>query len=332
MHTEATATPRRPRTRAVVVAGTILLAVIAVRLLGTEQADLPTRVSDFLTLTFSVLVESLPFVILGILLSIAIQVWLPAGIIERVLPRNAFARRACISLLGMFFPVCECGNVPLARGLMMRGFTPAESLTFVMAAPILNPIVIVTTHQAFGWSGGILVWRLVGGFVLANLVGWIFSRRPLPQNMLTPQFAAACEADTHGGTRIARSLSQFRSETAAVIPALIVGCALAGAVQVFFPREILAQVGQDPFLSIAVMMLLAVVVSICSTVDAFFALSFSAMFLPGALVAFLVLGPVIDIKMIALLRSTYTSRVLAMLCIIAVLFVGALGLVANLVG
>lgn len=327
------ATSRRALSKTAVFAGVILLTLVAIRFLSTEQTELPTRISDFFTLTFSVLVESLPFVILGVLISIAVQVWLPAGVIERLLPQNAIGRRACISLLGMLVPVCECGNVPLARGLIMRGFTPAESITFVIAAPILNPIVIVTTHQAFGWDGGILAWRLIGGFVLANLAGWFFSRRPIRDDMLTARFVATCEAEQHDeGTRVSRSLTQFRTETAAVMPALVLGCALAGAVQVFVPRDLLTSVGKDPLLSVAAMMFLAVIVSICSSVDAFFALSFSATFLPGALVAFLVLGPVIDIKMLALLRSTYRTRVLVQLSIIAVLFVGILGVAVNILG
>src|SRR5690606_24002991 len=115
---------------------------------------LPDRAQDGLTLSLSVLIEALPWVILGVVLSIVVQVWLPSDAVQRWLPRTAWARRAVLSLLGMFIPVCECGNVPFARGLMMRGLAPAEALTFLVAAPIVNPIVILTTHAAFGWDGG----------------------------------------------------------------------------------------------------------------------------------------------------------------------------------
>src|SRR5690606_5300768 len=92
----------------------------------------------------------------------------------------------------VLLPVCECGNVPLARGLIMRGLSPAESMTFLLAAPILNPVTIITTYQAFGWDDGILVSRIVGGFVIANLIGWLFSRHPAQSDLLTPRFQAAC--------------------------------------------------------------------------------------------------------------------------------------------
>ena len=132
---------------------------------------LPERLQDGLTLAVSVLIESLPFVMLGVVLAVVIQVWVPPGAIERWLPRRAWARRAVLSLLGILVPVCECGNVPFARGLLMRGFSVPETMTFLIAAPIVNPIVIITTHQAFGFSDGILVARILGGYAIANLIG-----------------------------------------------------------------------------------------------------------------------------------------------------------------
>lgn len=143
---------------------------------------------DAVTLAISVIIESLPFVFLGIVLSIVVQVWLPPQLLLRRLPRNPVLRRATLSLLGVLLPVCECGNLPLARGLMSRGLSVSDSMTFLLAAPILNPVTIITTYQAFGWSDGILASRILGGFVVANLIGWLYSRNPRPESMLTRQF------------------------------------------------------------------------------------------------------------------------------------------------
>ncbi|WFR67948.1 permease [Curtobacterium flaccumfaciens] len=195
-----TTTPRAAlRSRALTGPGLVLLAVVVllgIRLLSPAvgAAGLPSVVQDFLTLAISVVVESLPFVVLGIVLSIVVEVWVPVGALERVLPQRPMPRRAVISLIGMLFPVCECGNVPLARGLMLRGFTPAEAVTFLVAAPILNPLVIVSTAQAFGWSGWVLPVRIVGGFVIANLVGWIVAAHRRPADLLLPAFEARCRA------------------------------------------------------------------------------------------------------------------------------------------
>jgi uncharacterized membrane protein YraQ (UPF0718 family) len=294
-------------------------------------ASLPTRAQDGLTLAISVLIESLPFVVLGVLLSIVVQVWVPPGVLERWMPRRAWARRAVMSLLGIFIPVCECGNVPFARGLLMRGFSVPETMTFLIAAPIVNPIVIITTHQAFGWSDGILVARIVGGYLIANLIGWLYSRHPDPDALLTERFREACELVVHeSGGRGRRSLAQFVVELRAVMPALVIGSALAGAVQVLVPREALLAIGSNPALSIVAMIALAMIVSICSNVDAFFALSFASTFTPGSIVAFLLVGPLVDIKMLALMRTTFVTRALAGIVIVVILSAFVIGTVVNL--
>ena len=293
-------------------------------------ASLPTRAQDGLTLALSVLIEALPFVVLGVLLSIVVQVWLPADVIHRWLPRRAWARRAVLSLLGMLIPVCECGNVPFARGLMMRGLAPAEALTFLIAAPIVNPIVILTTHAAFGWDGGILVARLVGGYLIANLIGWIYSRHPSPDSLLTQRFVDTCERVTHEpGTPVRRSLTQLLVQLRAAMPAPVIGSPLAGAVQVLIPRDVLLTIGANPVLSIVAMMMLAIVVAICSNVDAFFALSFASTFSSGALVAFLLVGPLVDIKMLALMRTTFTTRTLVGITAVVLASAFAIGIGVN---
>lgn len=296
------------------------------------DAPLPTRAQDGLTLALSVLIESLPFVALGVVLSIAIQVWVPAEVVHRLLPKREWPRRMVLAALGMLIPVCECGNVPFARGLMMRGLTPADTLGFLVAAPIVNPIVIITTHQAFGFDGGILVARILGGYGIALLIAWLYSRLPNPDGMLTERFRIACD-DAHDahGSKLERSIAQFVVELRAVMPALIIGSAIAGAVQVLIPRSALVAIGSNPVLSIVAMMLLAITVAICSNVDSFFALSFASTFTTGSLVAFLLVGPIVDVKMIALMRTTFTGRAIAGIVAVVVLATFAIGTVMNLV-
>ncbi|MFS0865915.1 permease [Microbacterium sp. 179-B 1A2 NHS] len=311
--------------------GLLLVVALIGIALWSPSPELPTRAQDGLTLALSVLIESLPFVVLGVLLSIVVQVWVPAGVIEKRMPRNPWARRAVLSLLGMLVPVCECGNVPFARGLMMRGFAVSETLTFLIAAPIVNPIVILTTHQAFGFDDGVLVARLLGGYLIANVIGWLYSRHPDPDALLTDRFRDACVVEqAASGNRGRRSLAQFVVELRAVMPALIIGSAIAGLVQVVIPRDVLLAIGSNPALSIAAMILLAMVVAICSNVDSFFALSFASTFTPGAIVAFLLVGPLVDVKMLALLRTTFRTRVLGVLVVSVILAAAAIGGVVNL--
>lgn len=337
--TQTRTAPQRPRTRGrgplwLLVGALVVLALFAIDAFAPSlfARSLPTRAQDGITLALSVLLESLPFVALGVVLSVVVQVWVPPGVIERWMPRRAWARRAVLSLLGMLIPVCECGNVPFARGLMIRGFGVSDTLTFLVAAPIVNPIVIITTHAAFGWSDGILVARLIGGYLVANLIGWLYSRHPDPDALLTDRFRASCEIPegVQRGSRMQRSIAQFVVELRSVMPALVIGSAIAGGVQVIVPRSALLAIGSDPALSIATMILLAMIVSICSNVDAFFALSFASTFTPGSLVAFLLVGPLVDVKMLALLRTTFTTRVLVGMVLIVVSAAFALGTVVNL--
>lgn len=323
----------RPLPGVAIAIGLITIFVLIRAMAPPPFADtLADGVKDFFTLSISVVIESLPFVFLGILLSVVVQLWLPPDTLTRRLPKNAVARRVTISLLGVLLPVCECGNVPLARGLILRGFTVGEAMTFLFAAPILNPVTIITTYQAFGWSDGILVSRILGGFVIANLVGWIYSRHPQPMTLLTPRFQASCAhtASPVRASRGRRSVLMFAEEAGAMLPALFIGSAIAGLIQVLVSRDTLVTLGQNPVLSVAVLMLLAFVISICSNVDAFFVLSFGSTFMPGAIVAFLVFGPMIDIKMLAMLRTTFTARTLLQLTVVIALASAALGLAVNL--
>ncbi len=307
--------------------------LVGVRVISAATAvTLPNLLQDFLTLSTSVVIESMPFVVLGIVLSIAVQVWMPSSWLMKYLPKNPVARRAVISCFGVFLPVCECGNVPLARGLILKGFTVSESMTFLLAAPILNPVTIITTHQAFGWDDNILVARILGGFLIANIVGWIFSKHRDQSSLLSGSFAAACAvSEAHGeeGTRVQRSVDVFRREMSVILPALLIGSVIAGGIQVLVPRSVLVELGSNPLWSIVAMMVLAFVISICSNVDAFFVLPFASTFLPGSIVTFLVFGPMIDIKMLALMRTTFTARVLVQVTVLVALMSALIGLVVN---
>jgi uncharacterized membrane protein YraQ (UPF0718 family) len=333
------AAPRRavPESKPGAVARRVLVGLLvfgvlfAIRGTAPEKLRLGDVVQDAITLSISVIIESLPFVILGITVSIAVQLWVPSHRMFRFLPRTPILRRVVLSLLGVMLPVCECGNVPLARSLMTRGLTVADSLTFLLAAPILNPITILVTYQAFGLSNGILFWRIMGGFLIANLIGLLISRHAQQTDLLTPRFHDACRVHDHVvGDRRTQALRLFTTESRAMLPALFIGSMIAGLIQAVISRDVLLTLGQNPVWSVLALIGLAFVISLCSTVDAFFILSLGSTFSPGAIVAFLVFGPMIDIKMLALLRTTFTARTLGMLTTMVALLTAVLGLGLNL--
>uniref|UniRef100_UPI004054933A permease n=1 Tax=Salinibacterium sp. TMP30 TaxID=3138237 RepID=UPI004054933A len=312
-----------------------VVGVLALRAFTGElgAVGVPGLAQDLLTLATSVIIESLPFVVLGIVLSIVVQTWLPDDLLMRYLPQQPVFRRAAISLFGIALPVCECGNVPRARGLVLKGFSVPEAMTFLLAAPIINPITILTTHQAFGFDDGILVGRILGGLAIANIVGWLFSLHPQPHALLTERFASQCSAgpDHHRQSRSEKSLDIFMRESSVLMPAVFIGSLIAGAIQVAVPRDVLVSLGSNPLWSILAMLLLAFVISVCSSVDAFFILPFASTFMPGSIVTFLVFGPIIDIKMLAIMRTTFTARVLVQLSLVVALMSAVIGLVINYV-
>ena len=306
------------------------LSIFAVALFLRQQLDinLPNIARDMLTLSLGVLYEALPFVFLGSLLSAGIQTFFKSKTLVRILPKNEFARRASLSVSGSVLPVCECGNVPLARGLMMQGLRPQDVITFLLAAPIINPVTIATTLQAFNSTPQVTLYRVVGAFFIANLVGWIIASYR-SKNILTKTFQSHCESSqsTHSHlhgyrAKINAFAFRFRSELETLLPALVFGSLVAGFIQTAIPRSFLLSVSSEPVIAIIALIILAFVVSICANVDAFFALSLSGIFPMSAIVAFLVFGPMIDIKMLSLLRTTYTKNTL--LLISGIVFLGSL--------
>ena len=292
--------------------------------------DLPKQVQDFITLSLGVIIEALPFVMLGLFFSIVVRLWLPHDWLLKYLPKQPFLRRALISLLGVFMPVCECGNVPLARGLLAKGLTPAESLTFLLAAPILNPVTIITTQQAFSDDSTVLIARILGGFLIANIIGWIYSSTR-QDAMLRSEFIAICKEKKDNSNRLVEALNFFKHETRSMMPALVIGAMVAGFIQVVVPRETILLLGNSPAWSVLVMAVLAFVVSICSSVDAFFALAFRGYFTSGSLVSFLTFGPMIDVKMLSLMRTTYRRNILLQVSVLVFLMSMLIGLVVNYV-
>jgi uncharacterized membrane protein YraQ (UPF0718 family) len=295
---------------------------------------IPLKLQDTVTLSLGILYEALPFVFLGIFLSVLIQRYVKSSLLLKYSPKNGFLRRAYLSIFGVFLPVCECGNVPLARGLISKGLRPPDVMTFLLAAPIINPVTIFTTVQAFPGASTVVI-RVLAAFFIANLIGWLFSTSK--QTLTTPAFDAYCEdipkrtnrRHTSVKNQLVNFSIDFRHEIESLLPSLIAGSLVAGLIQTMIPRSILISVSSEPVLAIVAMMVLAFVVSICANVDAFFALSLSSIFPMSAILAFLVFGPMVDIKMLALLKTTFTRQTLATMTLCVALCTLTLGLVVH---
>jgi hypothetical protein len=269
----------------------------------------------------------------GVLLSSAISIYVSDERIQKLSPRNPFAASVVGAFLGMLFPVCECGSIPTARRLISKGAPVPLGLSFALAAPVVNPIVVISTYVAFvSWE--MVAWRLGLTLVIAILVGWLIGTAPNPDMVLAPgvahpdnerfrdrlidfdqQTPHLHEDDGRGGP-VRRVLLHANGEFFEMVRYLILGAMIAAGLQTLVPQAGLLALGDGPIVSVLVLMALAVILSICSTVDAFIALSFVNTFSPGAIIAFLVFGPMIDIKSMLLLTTTFRRRVVALVVLL----------------
>ena len=285
-----------------------------------------TRLATAWALLQGLLIEALPFLLIGVLISAGARWFAPGGRWLRRLPSHPLMGPLTGAALGFALPACECGNVPVARRMLSGGAPLGAGLGFLFAAPVLNPIVIASTWAAFPDQPWLLLARPLGAVVvavgLALLLGLVGA--PAPS-------ALGAAADTAPPRPPLAELMRHASQEFLQLALLLVmGCVIAALVQSFVPRSWLLAVGGAPTLSILALMLLALVVSVCSSVDAFLALSFAAQVTPGALLAFLLLGPVIDLKLVSLLGLLFRPRGLVLTTAGAALMVLLIGQWVNL--
>ncbi len=335
-----------------------------------------TQLNNGITLFFSLLVEAMPFLLLGVIFSSVLLLFVDEQKLLAIIPKNVVLAALAGSLIGFLFPVCECGNIPVARRLLTKGAPTAVAIGFLLAAPTVNPVVFWATWIAFRDQPEIVFLRVGFTLIVAITIAIIFSTqadlRPFLQDNLTrmmgePEPAKATAAPEvspllKSGTFLMQSPgqvlqldappAQVMAQVAVALPplttrlrmmvdnmvlelrelgaVLVIGSAIAAFVQVAVPREVILGLGQGPVTSILAMMALAWVVSICSTVDSFFALSFASTFTSGALLAFLVFGPMIDLKNISLLLTVFKGRAIVYLFVLAAQLTFLLTLVMNL--
>jgi uncharacterized membrane protein YraQ (UPF0718 family) len=332
------------------------------------------QLSNGFTLFLSLLVEAMPFLLLGVLLSSSLLLFVDEGKLVEKMPKNPLLGALVGSLVGFLFPVCECGNVPVARRLLLEGVPTPVAIGFLLAAPTVNPIVIWATWVAFREQPEIVVLRVVLSLLIATIIGFVFSFQKDLTPILQPALARSLKYKSFAkqesksrqksyqgqqatvstmlqsgsyllggpaGQTVKLDPSIMQGTMAATSPkkpltdklrllvdnsvqelrelgaVLVLGSAIAAAIQILAPRELILSLGAGPISSITAMLILAAVVSICSTVDSFFALSFASTFTSGSLLAFLVFGPMIDLKGVGLMLSIFKPRAIIYLFALA---------------
>ena len=302
--TEVPAPPRTPSRRLLptdlLVAG--CLAIVAVRFLAPTAFTAPA-LQAWSTVFVAVCLQALPFLVLGVLLSAAITAFVPADFFERALPQRTGLAVPVAGLSGAVLPGCECAAVPVAGSLVRRGVAPAAALAFLLSAPAINPVVLVATAVAFPDEPFMAAARFAASLVVALVMGWLWASFGRGEWLRLPRRAAPAPG--------APRLTVFREAAAHdLVHAggyLVVGGLTAATLNVAVPREWLDSVAGSAVLSVVVLAVLAVLLAVCSEADAFVAASLTSFSLTSRLV-FLVVGPVVDVKLVALQSGTFGRR------------------------
>lgn len=308
---------------------------------------------DFSFLFLSILVEGAPFILLGTIISGFIDVYLPAGAMDRLLPRNRSHAILVSGFLGIIFPVCECAVVPVIRRLVKKGLSPACAITYMLAAPIVNPVTALSTASAFKimpveMAGS----RLLFGYVIAIFVGLILLRIPV-RAILKPRIAdeldeiqAAHDAkheheqqhdhdheheNSGKGNNLIMALRAAMRDFVDVGIYFAIGITIVAVVNTPPPfdnnavplRDIIDGTADSTWGAPAALMGLAFFLSLCSTSDAFIAATLDA-FGHGARLAFLVFGPMMDVKLLFLYSTILTKKFILYLAIGLFITIGAI--------
>ncbi len=330
---------------------------------GDVETAIESNLRGFTLILWSILLEALPFVMLGTIISSLIQVFVTEDMILQVMPKSNFFRLIVSALIGLIFPVCECAIIPITRGLLKKGMPTGPAIAFMLATPIINPIVLLSTYNAFPTMAAMMPMRAVCGFIGAIAIGALAGKYADGKSVLKDGAAPVCSCgcgpaetqeqpaepfvctcteqhgDTehehthvHGNSRknklaVIRSILEHTNrELQSVGMYLIFGAMIAAAMQMAVPTEVLTGIGSGRILSIVVMMALAFILSLCSEADAFVANTFLLQFSGASVLAFLIVGPMVDIKntmmMLGSFRKGFTVRLIA--TILLVCFVLAL--------
>ncbi len=300
---------RHPRTRRRITSLEVLCVVLVVSVALQDQItaalDVPALRTGA-TVFVAVCVQALPFLVLGVLVSGLIAAFLPAAVLRRVLPRSASAAVPVAGVAGVALPGCECASVPVARRLMQQGVAPAAALTFLLAAPAVNPIVLVATAVAFPADPVMVLARFLGSLLTACVVGWGWAR--FGKVEWTPErVLRRTERVDPATSRWVVFTETARHDLVEAGGFLVIGGLAAAALNVAVPAEWTRSLSGQLVAGVLVMAVLAVVLALCSEADAFVAASLPGVPLLAKLV-FLVVGPAVDVKLIALQSGTFGRR------------------------
>jgi uncharacterized protein len=295
------------------------------------------QIKEFTIFFTSILYEAMPFIVLGAVIAGLLEELVPQKIVARIIPRSRVLAIAIGGLLGILFPMCECGIIPVMRRLLRKGVPLSCCVCYMLAGPIINVVVMISTYVAFSGMentaptaeqplrqyGGLemMLLRMALGYLVAFgtslVVEWQYRKHgdKLLNPLAVPDKGLPLIDENNGGDR--RSWFQRLGNIAEtslhdfvdITVYLIIGAILASASRFFLNRDQIQALAGNPTLCITIMMGLAILLCICSEADAFVAASFR-MLPPASKLAFLVLGPMLDFKLYMMYTRVFRPRLI----------------------
>ncbi|OXM13101.1 permease [Paenibacillus herberti] len=301
--------------------------IVALLIIRRDSGITIEEVKRFNVVFTGILLEALPFVLLGVILSAILQVFVSDRLIRRLMPRHPLLAVTVAGLLGILFPLCECGMIPVVRRLIRKGMPAYAGIVYILAGPVVNPVVFISTWTAFSGTPQMAFARVGLAFAVATLTGlmlWkLLKSDPLKVDLASLYASLPEQVNQPAqsrGKEVQSAVLHASDEFFDMGKYLVMGAVLAALFQTTVSRAFLEELGGNQLLSHLFLMGLAFLLSLCSTSDAFVAASFSGSFENGALLAFLVFGPMIDLKSTLLLLASFRTRVV----------LGIIGLAATL--
>lgn len=297
--TAVTPSPALPLGQALAIGAVVGAAILLSRV--TSLLPDSAAVQTWAAMFIAIVVQSLPFLLMGVVLAAAMSALVSEHVLRSILPRRTALAVPVASVAGIGLVGCECASVPIASEVIRKGVGVPVAMAFLLAAPAVNPVVIVSTLVAFPGMPEMAFARFAGSFLVSVLVGWLWIRAG---RGITLESLAHEHAHRKGWPGFLDSVHRDLIATAGY---LVLGAMIAAAVNAFAPRSALDSLGSHAILGVLTLAAFAFVVALCSQTDAFVAASMTS-FSPTAHLVFLVVGPAMDVKLAAIEAGAFGRR------------------------
>lgn len=320
-------TPLHRVARAASLIMPLVLLYLVLRLM--QNPDLGPQfavVQTFMTVFLSILIQAVPFLLIGVFVSSILQVFIPDAYLADLFSRCTWLGFPVAIGLGICFPVCDCAMAPIAARLIRKGAPLQYVVTFLLAAPAVNPIVIASTYYAFPNQPRILLLRILFGVAIAVVaglaLGYMFKGVvPVQKTFLETACASGYIGDlSNAGTRgkLEAVLRHAGMEFFNIGRFVVAGAFISSVFQMAIPKSALDSMARNPLLPLLAMLAAAFLMSVCSTSNAFIGRSFSYSFPMNTVLAFMVMGPMLDIKNLLMLSGGFRRKFVGVMVVLLV--------------